>query len=217
MSNTSEAIMKVDFYFDPSCPFCWITSRWILQAQTERSITITWKPFSLAIKNDYFGSQADSPYAGSGIAAHRVLRVLVAAKEAAPTEDLYTAFGTQKHIFGEDYSDELIRQVLKQSHLEPALAAAADDASLDKEIQASMDEAIKIVGNDIGTPTLVFHTPEQSIGYYGPILDSLPGVSESIKLWDALSTLAATSSFYELKRNRPDSDPNTGSTAVCMP
>ena len=80
-----------------------------------------------------------------------------------------------------------------------------------------MDEAIKIVGNDIGTPTLVFHTPEQSIGYYGPILDSLPGVSESIKLWDALSTLAATSSFYELKRNRPDSDPNTGSTAVCMP
>ena len=206
--------MKIDFYYDPSCPFCWITSRWLIQAQSERDIDITWRPFSLAMKNSVLGSKKGH-HAASANAAHRVLRVIEAA--AGNVGELYTAFGTQNHIFGEEFTDTVILDVLKKQGLSSDLLKAADDKNYDKAIENSMDIALKIVGNDIGVPTIIFKMGKKKSGYFGPVFQKLPSVTESVKLWDALATLATSEDFYELKRSRPAGGPNTASTAVCIP
>ena len=104
-------MQRVDFYFDPCCPFCWITSRWLLQVSRSRDVEITWRPFSLADKNDEL--RPDGPgateHAEGHRAAHRVLRVITAAaKRGASVIDLYSAFGRALHVEGRPLDDALI-------------------------------------------------------------------------------------------------------------
>lgn len=206
--------MNVTFYFDPICPFCWITSRWLLLVSNDRDINITWRPFSLALKNNKLadGDEHD-------ISAHRVLRVMQAVQEknrAMPLIDLYTAFGIQKHIAGREYDDELILDVLEELKLPAELLAAADDTQYDEVLNESINEAIEVVGDDVGVPTIVFDLPSgERNGFFGPVLEELPSKEASLDIWDGLSKLAADKAFYELKRTRPDGNPNTGSTARC--
>ena len=209
--------MNVDFYFDPSCPFCWITSRWLCMVSNDRDINITWKPFSLAIKNDTLHNNADSKYAAGSRAAHRVLRVMLAAeKEKASILDLYTEFGIQHFVTGLDYDDAMIKKILERKKLPADLLRFADDEKLDKKLEASMKEAISVAGEDIGVPTIVFELNDGSkAGYFGPVLQDLPDKEESLRLWDGLSMLATDKSFYELKRSRPAGGPDVYSTAKC--
>lgn len=131
--------------------------------------------------------------------------------------ELYSAFGSQRHIMGEDYSDDLLRQVLAEQKLPENLLAEADNKSWDKELEASMNSALEVVGNDVGVPTVIFNNNGKRTGYFGPVLQDLPGVADSLKLWDAVAALATADEFYELKRTRPEGGPNTASTAVCRP
>jgi DSBA-like thioredoxin domain len=209
--------MNVDFYFCPSCPFCWITSRWLCMVSNDRNINITWKPFSLAIKNDTLHNNADSKYAAGSRAAHRVLRVMLAAeKEKASLLDLYTEFGIQHFVVGLDYDHAMIKKILERKKLPVSLLKFADDEKLDAKIEASMKEAISIAGEDIGVPTIVFELKDGTkAGYFGPVLQDLPDKEESLRLWDGLSMLATDKSFYELKRSRPAGGPDVYSTAKC--
>lgn len=210
--------MKISLYFDPSCPFCWITSRWLERVRAQRDLVITYQPFSLALKNDELDGQSESPYAASHLAAHRVLRVMQAAAATGAAMDvLYTAFGRRKHIDGQDYDDQVIGQVLAELELPAALLQAADDRGHDEALQQSIERAVAIAGQDIGTPTIIFETAAGPIGYYGPVLQRLPNEATGLKLWDGLSTLASNPDFYELKRGRPEGGPDTASTAVCFP
>ncbi len=209
--------MNVDFYFDPSCPFCWVTSRWLCMVSNDRDINITWKPFSLAIKNDTLHNNSDSKYAASSRSAHRVLRVMLAAeKEKASLLNLYTEFGIQHFVVGLDYDDAMIKKILDRKKLPADLLKFADDQKLDKKLEASMNEAISVAGKDIGVPTIVFELKDGSkAGYFGPVLQDLPDKEESLRLWDGLSMLATDKSFYELKRSRPAGGPDVYSTAKC--
>lgn len=210
--------MKVTFYLDPSCPFCWITSRWLLMVSAHRDITIDWQPFSLAIKNDELAGGHDKTKHGDiHRAAHRVLRVMLAAQDSgASFLDLYTDFGIPYHIAGDQYEDALISSVLAKHNLPADLLQAADDTSYDARLQASIESAISIAGEDIGVPTIVFTLDDGSkSGYYGPVLQELPDLEESLELWDSLSTLATSKHFYELKRSRPTGGPDVFSTAKC--
>jgi len=209
--------MNVEFYFDPSCPFCWITSRWLCMVSNDRDINITWKPFSLAIKNDTLHHNSDNEYAAGARAAHRILRVMLAAeKDGGSLLDLYTNFGIQHFVVGLDYDDALIKKILERQKLPLELLKSADDEKIDNQIQHSMDQAIEVAGEDIGVPTIVFHLEDGSkAGYFGPVLQDLPDKEESLRLWDGLSMLAADKSFYELKRTRPSSGPDVYSTAKC--
>lgn len=202
--------MKIDFYFDPICPFCWITSRWLIQVKDQRGLVIAWKPFSLALKN----KQLDTPDSEL-LPSHRVLRVMVAS--GADMGELYTAFGTQKHIMGEEFNNEAILQILNKQKLPAELLLAADDSSYDETIQQFMEEALSLTGNDVGVPIISFTTEHGKVGYFGPVLQKLPSVTESLKLWDGLQTLATSPHFYELKRSRPNGDPEVASTAICVP
>lgn len=212
--------MEIEFFFDPSCPFCWITSRWLIQVKDARQLNITWRPFSLAIKNDCLDASKPTrdEHAGYHRQSHRVLRVMqAAASDGADLGELYTAFGTQCHVYGEDYTDEIIAKVLADLKLPAELLSAADDKSYDKALQASLDSALEVVGDDVGVPTIVFNDDGKRTGYFGPVLQKLPSVTDSLKLWDGLQVLATNQDFYELKRTRPSGGPETASTAVCVP
>lgn len=211
--------MNIRFYFDPSCPFCWITSRWLLMVSAHRDMTIEWRPFSLALKNDELDGDESAKTEHGEIhrASHRVLRVMLAAeKQGASLIDLYTAFGIKYHVAGFDYDDETIADVLDEQHLPADLLRAADDTTYDNELRDSMQSAIDVAGDDIGVPTIVFEAADGSLnGYFGPVLQTLPDLDEALKLWDGLSMLAADKNFYELKRTRPSGGPDVASTAKC--
>ncbi|MGH7240184.1 MAG: DsbA family protein, partial [Candidatus Saccharimonadales bacterium] len=208
--------VKIKFYFDPCCPFCWITSRWLLMVQPERDLEITWKQFSLALKNGALEGKDETHSASAHLAAHRVHRVMLAAsKKGISLIDLYTDFGISYHIAGEKFDDELILNILTKHGLPASLAASADDESLDKELKNSMNDAIKVAGKDIGVPTIVFVHGDKKIGFFGPVLQTLPDKPETLKLWDGLSQLASDENFYELKRSRPSGGPDVFSTAKC--
>ena len=214
--------MKVDFYFDPACPWCWVTSRWLTDVSTQRDITINWQPFSLAMKNDELGKNEKdlSKYGVSHLRSHRVLRVIEAAVEAGGDRGkLYSDIGKMHHVEGYDYTDTEIELMLNLSQLDPALAKAADDESHDKTLRQSLDQAIGIVGEDVGVPLIVFENEDrQKVGYFGPVLMRQPTGQAALDLWDGLSKLASTSDFYELKRSRPAGGPDTkdpAQPAVC--
>lgn len=209
--------MKVQFYFDPVCPFCWITSRWLLMVSNDRDIDIQWRPFSLAIKNQVLGKTELSDHDRGYIDSHRFLRVALKAARENDTDllTLYTASGMQKHILGDRLDDEAVARILEDNNLPAELMESLNDEAEDKQIQAAMDEVLEIVGDDVGVPIIVFENEDGTkSGYFGPVLDSLPSKAEALKIWDGLSQLATIKSFYELKRSR-DHDPDVASTAKC--
>lgn len=208
--------MNVDFYFDPSCPYCWVTSRWLLMVSNQRDLTINWRLFSLAFKNgELEKDQAMSEY--YYLHAHRVERVmLAAAKQGASLTSLYTTFGIKHFISGDEYTDEIIKSSLEQLKLDPSMLRYADDKSLDSDIIASTNEALAIVGGDIGVPTIVFtNKTGKKLGYFGPVILTLPEIDEAVEMWDGLVKLVDNPYLYELKRGRPESGPDVFSTSKC--
>lgn len=209
----------IEFYFDPSCPFCWITSRWLTQVSAEREIDITWRQFSLALKNNELEQRADeTSHAEAHRGAHRVQRVIAQAvsDHGASAAELYAEFGVRFHILEQAFGDDMIRAVLADKNLPAELLTAADDTSLDSYLQAEIDSATAAAGSDIGVPTIVFLGSDGTrLGYFGPVLNELPSsLQESLDIWDGLEKLATSPSFYELKRPR-DGGPNVFSAARC--
>ncbi|MGH7237942.1 MAG: DsbA family oxidoreductase [Candidatus Saccharimonadales bacterium] len=207
--------MNVSFYFDPCCPFCWITSRWLLVVEKHRDLQVTWRPFSLMLKNGDQNKTSDT--AKSHKSAHRVLRVMLAARQRHGTAliDLYTSYGQAFHLDKRKFSDNVILDILKKHDLPSELLEAADDKSYDADLQAAIDEAVAVAGQDIGVPTIAFEAGDGSKnGFFGPVLQALPSLEQSLNLWDGLSKLATDKNFYELKRTRPDVKPDVASTAA---
>lgn len=210
---------SIEFYFDPTCPFCWITSRWLLQVSAKRQIDITWRQFSLALKNNSLEENAPkSSHAASHRNSHRIHRVISRAVSefGASAIDLYSEFGIRFHIMEKPFDDSTIAEVLKDKNLPSQLLEAANDSSLDAALQAEIDSAIDAAGNDIGVPTIVFKdNTGQRLGYFGPVLDELPAdIEESLAIWDGLEKLATSRHFFEIKRSR-STDPNVFSAARC--
>ena len=208
---------RIEFFYDPCCPFCWITSRFLLEASAERDVDVTWRPFSLAMKNNELAGDDDAvnEHGEMHRSSHRVLRVITKAAEqhGASVIDLYSAFGRRFHLDHEKYDDAMIADVLAAAGLPAELAKAADDTALDEGLQASIDSAVEAVGDDTGVPTIVFVSDDgQRRGFYGPVLQELPSKDDALRLWDSFVGLVSVSAFYELKRTRPEGMPDTVST-----
>ena len=208
---------RIEFFYDPCCPFCWITSRFLLEVSAERDVDVTWRPFSLAMKNNELAGDDDAvnEHGEMHRSSHRVLRVITKAAEqhGASVINLYSAFGRRFHLDHEKYDDAMIADVLAAAGLPAGLAKAADDTSLDEGLQASIDSAVEAVGDDTGVPTIVFVSDDgQRRGFYGPVLQELPSKDDALRLWDSLVGLVSVSAFYELKRTRPEGMPDTAST-----
>ena len=204
----------VEFFFDPVCPFAWVTSQWVRAVDAQRELNVEWKLISLAFLNEANDLYAEAPEKHP---AHtrglRLLRVCAAAKAVqgpVAVGRLYRAFGTTIH--NERHGERLdmadgIRHILTTLTLPADLCDAVDDDSFDSDIRASTNEAISRVGPGVGTPVITFRG---GASFFGPVISHAPSGEKAVQLWDAVELLANNASFSELKRTKRPSLDFTG-------
>jgi hypothetical protein len=195
----------VDMWFDPLCPWAWVTSRWLLEVEKVRPLDVRFNVMSLSVLND--GRDLPEQYVELMAKGWGPVRVCIAAAEAAGPQvlrDLYTALGTRIHLGKAELDDALFREALTEVGLDPALADAATSTAFDAALVASHNAGMKPVGTDVGTP--VIHAPGpvegETVAFFGPVVTPAPKGEAAGRLWDGVLLVAATPGFYELKRSR---------------
>ena len=199
---TEATTNHADFWFDPLCPFAWITSRWIGEVEAVRDIKTVWHVMSLSVLNE--GRDLDAGYRELMDRGWGPVRVITAAREQhgdQVVKPLYDAMGTLIHIGGEKNFDVVITKALAECGLPAGLAEAAGSDAFDAQLRASHEEGISLVGQDVGTPVVAFN----GTAFFGPVLTRIPRGERAGELWDATVTLASFPHFFELKRSRSES------------
>ena len=192
---------QVEFWFDPVCPWAWMTSRWMEEVERVRPVDVTWKVMSLAVLNE----ERDLPqeYRELMDRAWTPVRVVTAAKEehgAEHVKPLYDAIGTRIHPGGRKDFREVVVEALAEVGLPAELIGAADSDAHDAALRASHDEGIGRVGQDVGTPVVAV----AGTAFFGPVVTPAPKGEAAAQLWDGVVAVASTPGFYELKRTRDE-------------
>jgi len=201
---TDNAPMTADFWFDPLCPWAWMTSRWMLEVEQVRSISVRWHVMSLAVLNE--GRDLPPQYVELMEKAWGPVRVVIAAQESAGDAvvlPLYTAMGTRIHLEGRSDYDTICREALAEVGLPADLADVATTTDVDDALRASHERGISLVGDDVGTPVAAFPGPDgEPVAFFGPIMSPAPKGEAAGRLWDGCVLVAGTPGFFELKRTR---------------
>lgn len=202
---------QVVFYFDPVCPWAWMTSRWMLEVEQVRDVRVDWRVMSLSVLNE--GRELDADYADMLARAWGPVRVVIAAQGKygeSVVGPLYTALGNQIHLGGVTDYDLAIAKALAEVGLPANLAAAAHSDEYDQVLRASHRRGMAPVGGDVGTPVIHVPGPDgQPIAFFGPVVCPAPKGEAAGRLWDGVLAVAATPGFFELKRSR-DVEPDFG-------
>jgi hypothetical protein len=198
----------VDFWFDPACPWAWMTSRWILEAAKLRPINVRWNVMSLWVLNEPKLDELPEFYQDLLPKTRPAVRVATAVAEQYDNETLgrlYTALGNRIHIGGEKDSEIYIPAALEAVGLPVELADAGKSEEWDEALQASHQRGIGLVGTDVGTPVVAVENDEGAqVGLFGPVVTPAPMGEAAAKLWDGVYAVVTTPGFYELKRSRTD-------------
>ena len=207
----------LNFWFDPVCPFAWMTSKWVRQVAALRGYAVDWRFISLRMVNaqvDY-DRQFPADYEAGHTAGLRLLRVAAKARTTLGPEAVgtfYAALG--KQVFDTpppsplpdtsplDYrgTPSFVAPVLAEAGLPEPLVEALEDATLDADISAETDEALRLTGKDVGTPIIQVDPPE-GLAFFGPVISRLPDEEASLELWDHVVALTRFPGFAELKRS----------------
>ena len=201
---------EVHFFFDPVCPFAWMTSKWLRLVAQQRDYDVTWRFISLRQLNAHldYGTAFPPEYEAGHMAGLRLLRVAASVRNGhgdRAVGPLYLAYGT--HIFegppgGDTATDAaaIATASLTDAGLPAHHADALEDSSWDAEIQADTDHALSLAGKDLGTPILHVEPPDGT-AFFGPVISRLPTPEQAVELWDHVVGLARFAGFAELKRS----------------
>ncbi|PPF84134.1 disulfide bond formation protein DsbA [Subtercola sp. Z020] len=196
---------RVDFWFDPSCPWAWMTSRWVDEVSAHRDLDVTWHIMSLAILNE--NNDVDAAHRAFFPRALRYAQLVAAAKERhgqQVVKPLYDALGTRIHLGQRTDTDAVIAESLEEAGLPAELANEAPDAAgghefrFENELRASHSSGIDLVGQDVGTPILSV----DGTAFFGPVISPAPTGEVALTLWDGIVAAASYDGFFELKRSR---------------
>jgi hypothetical protein len=205
----ASATVDLEFFFDPMCPWAWITSRWVKEVQELRQYSVTWKPISLKLLN---ANQTAEWYTAEYKRGHAALRTACALVDHLGVDEgneavdrFYTALGTQAHKNGRrdafrDNTAQFIDECLASAGLSTTLNQTGH-STFDDVIAASTSVALERTGKDVGTPILTFHPGQANEGsFFGPVIARIPRGDEALKLWNAVEVVATTPGVAELKR-----------------
>lgn len=202
-TDATATTETVDFWFDPLCPWAWMTSRWMLEVEQVRDVHTVFHVMSLSVLNE--DKDVPDEYKEMIQAGWGPVRLAIAIEQQHGQEKLrafYTAIGTARHPGGCDFTRELYEEVLAEVGLPAELADAAEDTSLDDAVRASHADGIDRVGQEVGTPVISV----AGTAFFGPVLSPAPKGEDAGRVFDGARLLAGYDGFYELKRTR-DRDP----------
>jgi hypothetical protein len=201
----------LEFFFDPVCPWAWITSRWVCEVRDLRQYEVRWRPISLKILNkDQTAEWYTEEYRRGHAAGHENLRVALAIENElgnAAMGDFYTALGVEGHNNRrrQDFAERtqaFTLECLKKAGLSEKFAAHLDDEGFDASILESTQTALGRTGKDVGTPILTFKPGQSAEGsFFGPVISRIPRGEEALRLWNAVEIVATTPGVAELKRS----------------
>jgi hypothetical protein len=205
--QTGTSRPRVDFWFDPVCPWAWITSRWMLEVEKHRDLDVHWHVMSLSYLNR--DRDLDPDYRAMLDKAWAPVRVIAAAVEArgeGVALPLYTAIGEQLHRPRAERSEDVVqhnygpvlRAALAEVGLPEDLVAAADSTAYDHILADTFETVNNLVGDDVGTPVISV----DGVAFFGPVVTPIPRGEDAVRLWDGVLQVARTDGFFELKRTR---------------
>jgi protein-disulfide isomerase-like protein with CxxC motif len=204
--NGKPARTTADFWFDPLCPWAWMTSRWMLEVEKVRDVEVRWHVMSLAVLNEPKLDELPQEYRDLMGQAWGPVRVVIAAQQKYGDEvvgPLYTALGTRFHNRAEGPTREAVVAALEEVGLPAELIEYAESDAYDTELRASHKEGIDKVGEDVGTPVIAVPGPAgEQIAFFGPVVTPAPKGEEAARLWDGTLMVASVPGFYEIKRTR---------------
>jgi len=190
---------RVDFWFDPACPWAWLSSRWLLNAAGVRDLQPRWHVMSLSVLNE--GRELPADYQQMMVETWGPVRVCITAQEKFGDDvllPLYTALGTRIHLQKAGFGRDMVEAALREADLPVELADAMTSTDYDDALRTSHHDGMDRVGEDVGTPVISV----DGISFFGPVVTPSPTGEAAGRLWDGVVLVAATPGFYELKRTR---------------